>query len=149
MGNASVVTVPVTLTGLERIATVQLAQTPACPAMGWCAVGKAVDIAPVGNVSVLSLVHMEIPVRRAQLVLMPAPSKSECQILIWFYEKETSSYGLSLRTFQLFIILGNGTCIPQERNWFLFRPKSWLIPDLISRLVLWIKFQKHFGTLDF
>lgn len=94
MGNASVGTVPATLTGLERIVTVQLGQTPACPAMGWCAAGKAEDTVPVGNVSVLSLALLEIPVRSAQPALMPAPSKSECQIPIWFHEKEASSWGV-------------------------------------------------------
>lgn len=64
----------VTPAGKEKTVTAPRASTPACPLSACCAAAGVT--ASVGFVSALSLGLMEIPVRNAPRVLIPALSKS-------------------------------------------------------------------------
>ena len=63
------------LAGKEKTVTAPHAKTPACPASACCAVAGV--IASAAFVSALNLVHMELPVKNAQPVLIPALSNSK------------------------------------------------------------------------
>lgn len=70
MGSVAVGSASVLLAGKEKTATAPRAQTPARPASACCAVAGVT--ASVVFVTALSLVPMELPVRNAPPVLIPA-----------------------------------------------------------------------------
>lgn len=75
MGSVVVDPVCVMLAGKVRTATAAPAQTPACPALAFCAVAGAT--VSVGFASALSLGPTELPVKNAPPVQTPAQSKSK------------------------------------------------------------------------
>lgn len=75
MGSATVATANAMLAGQEKTVTAPHAQTAARPALACCA-AAGVTVS-VGFVSALSLVPMELPVRNAPPVLIPALLKSK------------------------------------------------------------------------
>lgn len=75
MASAAVGIACVTLIGPATTATVPHARTPACPAMGCCAVaGASVNVAAA---SASSQAPTGTPVRSVPPALMPAPLRSE------------------------------------------------------------------------